>query len=95
VRCGLLTLAARCETDAEFTAFVKRAAEIKLVESTTNRVWQVKAKSGTVELEAGLDLDQKQSVWRRFNGKDWPVNVFSVNGRDLVKELIAPKIVTH
>jgi hypothetical protein len=61
-----------------------------LIETTQNGVWQVKAKSGVVELEAGLDLEQKQIALRRCNGKDWPANVFSVNGRDLAGELLRP-----
>jgi len=71
--------------------FLKRTAQIKLIETTQNGVWQVKAKSDRVELEAGLDLDQKQIKLRRVNGDDWPVNVFSVNGRDLMAELIVRK----
>jgi putative transposase len=46
-----------------------------------NAVWQVKTKSGVVELEAGLDLNRKQIALRRCDGKDWPVIVFSLNGR--------------
>lgn len=91
VRCGLIMLTARCETEAEFTAFLKRAAEIELVETRQNDVWQVNAKSGGVELTAGLELNRKQIALRCVNGKDWPVNVFSVNGRNLMAELIARK----
>lgn len=83
VWCGLIMLAARCETDGEFTAFLKRAANIKLAESRRDGVWQVKAKSGAVELEAGLDLDAKQIALRRVNGRASQPQVLSVNGRDL------------
>ncbi len=91
VRCGLVMLADRCKDEAEFTAFVKRATQIELRESTRNDVWQVKATSGMAELEAGLDLRRKQIALRRVNGKDWPVNVFSVNGRDLLEEFLLGK----
>jgi hypothetical protein len=83
VRCGLIMLATRCATDAEFSAFLKRAAQIKLVETTQDGVWEVKAKSGAVELEAGLDFNQKQIALRRVNGQTWQSEVLSVNGRDL------------
>jgi len=88
VRCGLLLLAARCETEAEFTAFLKRAAQVELIESTQNSVWQVKARSGAVELEAGLDLNQKQIALRRVNGRAWQPEVLNVNGRDLAAETL-------
>ena len=86
VRCGLLLLAARCETEAEFTALLKRAAQVELAETTQNGVWQVRARSGAVELEAGLDLNQKQIALRRVNGRAWQPEVLSVNGRDLAAE---------
>jgi hypothetical protein len=88
VRCGLILLAARCETQADFTAFLKRAAQVELIESTQNGVWQVKAKSGAVDLEAGLDLNQKQIALRRVNGRAWQSEVLSVNGRDLTAETL-------
>jgi hypothetical protein len=88
VRCGLLLLAARCETEAEFTALLKRAAQVELAETTQNGVWQVRARSGAVELEAGLDLHQKQIALRRVNGRAWQPEVLSVNGRDLAAETL-------
>lgn len=91
VRCGLIMLAARCETEAEFTAFLKRAAEIELAETTQDGVWQVKAKSGAVELEAGLYLNQKQIALRRVNGRAWQPEVLSVNGRDLTAATLGRK----
>ena len=91
MRCGLLMWAARCETEVEFTAFLKHAAQIQLVDTTRNDIWQVKAKSGSVKLEAGLDLHQKQIVLRRVNGRDWQPEVLSVNGRDLAAETINRK----
>ena len=86
MRCGLLLLAARCETEAEFTALLKRAAQVELAETTQNGVWQVRARSGAVELEAGLDLNEKQIALRRVNGRAWQPEVLSVNGRDLAAE---------
>lgn len=83
MRCGLLLLAARCEIDAEFAKFLERAAQIKLVETTQKGIWLVKAKSGAVELEAGLDLNNQQIASRRVNGRAWQPEVLSVNGRDL------------
>lgn len=83
VRCGLILLTARCENDAEFAGFMNRAAQIKLSEITRDGVWQVNAKSGAVELEAGLDLNQKQIALRQVNGRVWKPEVLSVNGRDL------------
>ncbi len=88
VRCGLLLLAARCETEAEFTALLKRAAQVELAETTQSGVWQVRARSGAVELEAGLDLNQKQIALRRVNGRAWQPEVLSVNGRDLAAETL-------
>lgn len=43
----------------------------------------LKAEAGVVELEAGLDLDQKQIALRRVNGRSWQPEVLSVNGHDL------------
>ena len=88
VRCGLLVLAARCETDAAFAKFLKRAAEIKLVETNHDGGWQVKAKSGAVQLAAGLDLNQKQIAVRRINGCAWKSEVLNVNGRDLATKTL-------
>lgn len=82
-RCGLVMLAARCETDAALAAFLKRAAQIELTETTQAGVWQVKAKLEASELEAGLDLEQKQIALRRVNGRAWRSEVLSVNDRDL------------
>ena len=92
VRCGIILLAARCETEAKFTAFLKRAAQIKLGQTTQDGVWQVTAKSGTVKLEAGLDLDQKQIALRRVNGRAWRSAVLSVNGRDIAAETLGKTI---
>ena len=88
VRCGLLVLAARCETDAAFAAFLKRAAQIELVETYRAGVWLVKAKSGAVVLEAALDLNQKQIAGRRVNGRAWRPEVLNVNGRDLAAKTL-------
>ena len=88
VRCGVLLLAARCETQAEFTAFLKRAAGVELVESTQTGVWHVKARSGDVELAAGLDLQNKTIARRQVNGRPWQPEVLSVNGRDLAAETL-------
>jgi hypothetical protein len=88
VRCGLLLLAARCESEAEFTAFLKRAAQVEVAETTQDGVWLVKARSGAVELEAGLDLNQKQIALRRVNGREWQPEVLTVNGRNLVAETL-------
>ena len=81
-------MAERCETEAEFGAFLKRAGQVELTDATQNGVWQVRAKSGPVELEAGLDLDKKKVAVRRVNGRDWPPAVFTVNGRDLAAETL-------
>lgn len=91
VRCGLIMLAARCETAAEFTAFLRRAAQIELAETSQAGVWRVNAKSGAVELEAGLDLNQKEIALRRVNGRNWQPEVLSVNGRDLATATLGPK----
>ena len=48
----------------------------------------MKAKSGQVELEGGLDLNQKQIALRRVNGRAWQTEVLSVNGRDLATETL-------
>jgi hypothetical protein len=88
VRCGLLLLAARCQTEQEFTALLKRAAQVELAETTQNSVWQVKASWGAVELEAGLDLNWKQIALRRVNGRTWQSEVLNVNGRDLAAETL-------
>jgi len=88
MRCGLLFLAARCENEAEFTTLIKRAAQIELAQSTQSSVWRVKAKSGSTALETGLDLGNKAIAMRRVNGKDWPVHVLRVNGRDLGDEIL-------
>ncbi|MCC6822340.1 MAG: hypothetical protein IT579_16540 [Verrucomicrobia subdivision 3 bacterium] len=87
-RCGLVMLAARCETDAALAAFLKRAAQIELTETTQAGVWQVKAKLEASELEAGLDLEQKQIALRRVNGRAWRSEVLSVNDRDLARETL-------
>ena len=89
VRCAFIMLAARCETEAEFAAFLKRAAQVELVEATQDGVWQVKAKSGAVELEAGLDLTRKQIALRRVNGRTPQADILSVNGRDLAAETLS------
>lgn len=81
-------LAARCETDAALAAFLKRAAQIELTETTQAGVWQVKAKLEASELEAGLDLEQKQIALRRVNGRAWRSEVLSVNDRDLARETL-------
>lgn len=91
IRCGLLLLAARCETDAAFAEFLNRVAQIKLVETMQNSNWQVEARSGGVELEAGLDLNQKQIALRRVNGRAWQPAVLNVNGRDLAAETLGGK----
>ncbi|NOS70984.1 MAG: hypothetical protein HOP33_13765 [Verrucomicrobia bacterium] len=88
VRCGLVMLAARCEGGAEFKAFMKRAARIKINAATQGGIWQVNAKSGTTKLEAGLDLNQKQIALRRVNGRVWHPEVLSVNGRDFAAETL-------
>jgi hypothetical protein len=62
-----------------------------LVEATQDGVWQVKAKSGAVELEAGLDLNQKQIALRRVNGRGWQPEVLSVNGRDWAAEMLSAR----
>jgi hypothetical protein len=82
-------LAARCETEAEFAAFLKRAAQVQLVEATQDGVWQVKAKSGAVELDVGLDLNQKRIALRRVNGRAWQTDILSVNGRDWAAETLS------
>ena len=80
------TLATRCETDAVFADFLQRAAQIELVETNHDGVWLVQAKSGTVKLEAGLDLNQQEIALRRVNGRAWQAEVLNVNGRDLAAE---------
>ena len=89
LRCGLLLWAERCETEANFAAFLKRIAQIELAETTQNGVWRVKATSAAVKLEAGLDLSRKQIVLRRVNGRVWECQVLDVNGRDLTAETLS------
>ena len=88
LRCGLVLLAERCESEAEFGAFLERAGRVELTDATRNGIWQVRAKSGAVELEAGLDLTKKKVAIRRVNGRDWQPAVFTVNGRDLAAETL-------
>ncbi len=91
VRCGLLMLTARCETEIEFSSFLKRAAQIKLSDTTRKGVWQVKAKSGAAELEAALNLEKHEIALRRVNGRKWQSKILSVNGRDLAAETLGRK----
>jgi len=91
LRCGLIMMAAQCETEAEFTVFLKRVVETKLVQSTQHGVWKVKATSGAAELEAGLDLDRKQIALRQVNGRPWQSEVLTVNGRDLAAATLGPR----
>lgn len=88
LRCGLIMLAARCDGDAEFTGFMKRAGQIKITESMRDGLWQVNAKSGNSRLKAGLDLNQKQIVFRSVNGRPWKSEILNVNGRDLAGEFL-------
>ena len=88
IRCGLLLWAARCETEAEFQAFLQRAHEVKVTERVQDGIWQARAVTGAVELEAGLDLARKQVAWRRVNGRAWETKVLEVNGRDLLADLV-------
>ena len=87
-RCGVLVLAARCETQGEFAAFLRRAAAVELAESTQDGIWQVKARSGAVELEAGLDLQQQTIALRRVNGRQWKPEILSLNHRNLAAETL-------
>jgi hypothetical protein len=82
IRCGLWILAGRCANDREFAAFLKRAARIRPTESTSGGQWMATAKSGAVELEAGLDLSRQQIVRRAVNGVPWRAEVLQVNGKD-------------
>lgn len=86
VRAGLVLTAGRCETDADFSAFVSRTREIQVRPRMEGSVWRVNARQGTTELEAALDLKEKRIITRRVNGKDWQTAVLNVNGRDLAAE---------
>ena len=85
-RCGLLLLGEPCATDAEFAAFQKRARELQPREEIRDGIWRVRAQSGAVELEAGLNLRTHTLTTRRVNGQPWQTEVLSVNGRDLAAE---------
>ena len=88
VRAGLLLVAERCETDAEFAVFLQRARQIQPVSRLDNDVWQVSARLGATELQAALDLKQKKIAARRVNGKAWQAEVLNVNGRDFLAETL-------
>ena len=88
IRCGLLLLAERCEADADLASLQKRAAQIEILDKTLDGIWQVRARSGAVELEAGLDLNKKKIAARRVNGQDWQPAVLTVNGLDLAAEFL-------
>jgi len=88
IRCGFMLFAERCETEADFAAFLGRVARIQPTATSVDGIWRVKAKSGSVELEAGLDLGRKQIVQRSVNGRSWQPRVLSVNDRDLAAEIL-------
>ena len=70
----------------EFAAFQKRARELQPREEIRDGIWRVRAQSGAVELEAGLNLRTHTLATRRVNGQSWQTEVLSVNGRDLAAE---------
>jgi len=88
VRCGLLLVTSRCETESEFRRFLDRVAHVRLDDRLSDGVWQVGARLGPAELEAGLDLAQRQISLRRVDGRDWQPQVLSVNDRDLASEML-------
>ena len=75
IRCERMLLAERCETESEFATFLNRVSQIKLADTTRKGIWHVKAKSGSVELEASLDLSNKLIALSRVNGRAWKPEV--------------------
>ena len=88
LRCGLVLLAAQCNNEAEFASLLKRAADLRLTQGVENGIWQAKAVSGSLAVEAGLGLTRKRVAWRRVNGQAWQPEVLSVNGRDWAAETL-------
>ena len=91
VRCGLILMAARCEDDAAFGAFLKQVGEIELSENDQDDKWEVKAKSGSTVLEAGLDLRRHEITTRKVNGTNWITKILTVNDRDWAQETLGAR----
>ena len=87
IRSGVILMTAHCETDAEFEGFLKRVDRIKLTETNHRGIWLVTAKSGPVELQAGLNLNERKIAVRRVNGQEWKSTPLTVNGRDMALQI--------
>jgi hypothetical protein len=91
IRAGVLIVAGRCETDAEFTALMDqvRNAEITSHSSGDKRHdWAVTTVVGGHSLEAGLSFKTGRPFLRRVDGQDYHPDVLTVNDRDLAAEIL-------
>lgn len=80
IRIGLLFLAARCASAAEFSTLLARAKAARIEESADAHTWTVKARAGDTTLEASRNLDKRQILYRRVNGQDVKFLPLAVNG---------------
>jgi hypothetical protein len=86
IRAGLVARVARCETDAEFTAFRNAFARLEPVAVSAGSIWSVTlvdADAG-ITLEAALEAGRMEPLWRRINGADVESPAFEV--RSLERE---------
>ena len=88
LRCGILLLAGRCETAADFAALQHRVRDITLTTADRAGLWETTITDGPVELTAGLDLIRHEITSRQVNHRPWPTSVLQVNDRDLAAETL-------
>jgi hypothetical protein len=94
VRAGVLIVAGRCETDAEFTTLMERASSAKIESADQNGgdSWAVTATVAGHTLQSELNFKTGRPASRRVDGQDFRPGVFAVNGRDLAAEILGHDI---
>ncbi len=91
IHAGIFMHVERCDSDAAFEDFMRRARACKIDEKHDGENWSASVQSGETRLEAGLD-EKQHIAFRRVNGHDVEPHRLTVNGRDFAAELIDPLV---
>lgn len=94
VRAGVLIVAGKCETDAQFAALMDQVRTARFSgDDKSTASWDVTANVGGHVLESELSLKTGGPIARRVDGHEHQPAVFTVNGRDLAAEILSPVVI--
>lgn len=99
LRSGVIILARECASEEEFAKFFQEARSWTITGAMEGDVWKVTAAGPSpnvpdsqLALTAVLDIPGKRTAQRLVNGQPYDVSrVFTVNGRDLAGQVLAPQ----